>query len=439
MVEAMANSVEDYLIEGLSFKLSPGASYVQDRKQSTFNAIGTQSYVAGTGSRLIRINLADGNGWLDPSSVRIVFTLTNTDGTNILRTLGGPWSFFRRARCLFQGAITDDIDNYNRTHEMLHILTTKSNRDNDDVEGFGFRWDDDTHYGYFGNPGDRDLYNTLAVERSKTVSFKPLLGLFNQPKYLPLMWGGLVMEFEIVTNSADCVATFDASSTLWQISDVKAVCDIVHLDSALQNSYAEHVLGGKALPINYSTYISLLQGVAGPNISVNIARAVTRLNTVFVTLDNNTRGVGQGYNPGQQKVARDFNSFYHPMQGVYDFDEEVEYQLQIGGKMIPEYPVRSLSQAFYELKKALGIHGSAYHSISPSLKMYCDNHFIIGVNCEKILEAGFTGINTKAGQLLTIKIKGANGTFVTPPDKLYVTLHADNVLEIRDTGCTVFD
>ena len=34
MVEAMANSVEDYLIDGLSFKLAPGASYVTDRPVS---------------------------------------------------------------------------------------------------------------------------------------------------------------------------------------------------------------------------------------------------------------------------------------------------------------------------------------------------------------------------------------------------------------------
>ena len=32
MVEAIANSAEDYLIEGLNFKLSPGASYITDRK-----------------------------------------------------------------------------------------------------------------------------------------------------------------------------------------------------------------------------------------------------------------------------------------------------------------------------------------------------------------------------------------------------------------------
>ena len=35
MVEAIANSAEDYLIEGLNFKLSPGASYITDRKSVT--------------------------------------------------------------------------------------------------------------------------------------------------------------------------------------------------------------------------------------------------------------------------------------------------------------------------------------------------------------------------------------------------------------------
>ena len=62
MVEAMEHSVEDSLIEGLSFKLQSGASYVMERKNSTCNAQGTQSYVSGTGSRLIRIQIADGNG-----------------------------------------------------------------------------------------------------------------------------------------------------------------------------------------------------------------------------------------------------------------------------------------------------------------------------------------------------------------------------------------
>jgi len=36
MVEAHANAVEDFLIEGLSFKLSPGASYVTNRRSVSY-------------------------------------------------------------------------------------------------------------------------------------------------------------------------------------------------------------------------------------------------------------------------------------------------------------------------------------------------------------------------------------------------------------------
>jgi hypothetical protein len=31
-------------------------------------------------------------------------------------------------------------------HQMFHVLTSEANRNNDDVEGFGFRWDDATRY-----------------------------------------------------------------------------------------------------------------------------------------------------------------------------------------------------------------------------------------------------------------------------------------------------
>ncbi len=41
MVEAVANGVEDKLVDGLSFKLAPGASYVQDRRSVTFRPQGS--------------------------------------------------------------------------------------------------------------------------------------------------------------------------------------------------------------------------------------------------------------------------------------------------------------------------------------------------------------------------------------------------------------
>ena len=90
MVEAMANSVEDVLIPGLSFRLEPGASYVTDRRNVTWYASGAQNYVSGQGARVIRIAI-NGDGWIDPSTVRLSYTLNNTAANPlILRPIGGP-------------------------------------------------------------------------------------------------------------------------------------------------------------------------------------------------------------------------------------------------------------------------------------------------------------------------------------------------------------
>ena len=115
--------------------------------------------------------------------------------------------------------------------------------------------------------------------------------------------------------------------------------------------------------------------------------------------------------------------------------------MQIGSKQIPLYPCRSLSNAHSELKKALGILGSPWHSISPSYQQFWRDHFIIGVDCEKVLDASWTGLNTKAGDLLTFRLKGANGSIDASlmPNKIFITLHSDNILEIRDSGASVYD
>ena len=169
----------------------------------------------------------------------------------------------------------------------------------------------------------------------------------------------------------------------------------------------------------------------------NVTRAVSRLKTVFFSFDTvNTPSATAG-----TLIQKDWNNFEHPMNGTYDVTREVQYQVQIGSKLFPEYPVRSLAQAFFELKKALGIASSSFHSICPTYAQYMNRHFIVGVDTEKILEAGFTGLNTRAGDLMTIRVQGANGALGVNDlgSKIYITLHSDLILEIRDTGCQVFD
>jgi len=72
---------------------------------------------------------------------------------------------------------------------------------------------------------------------------------------------------------------------------------------------------------------------------------------------------------------------------------------------------------------------------------YVNNTFILGLDLEKICEVGFTGINTQANDLITLKTKWANvgNKNEILPLKLYCVLCADQILEIRDGGCTGFD
>ena len=144
---------------------------------------GSNIYTSGSRTKVIRISLA-GDSWLDPGRIRLHYTLVNAGSTptNNLRTTGGPWSFFRRVRCLIGGALVDDVDYYNRVCKMMHILSTNNNRDNDDVEGFGYIWDSKDVY------QNQDLAHLpgIAAGTSINACFKLLLGLFAHSKLIPI-------------------------------------------------------------------------------------------------------------------------------------------------------------------------------------------------------------------------------------------------------------
>ena len=141
---------------------------------------------------------------------------------------------------------------------------------------------------------------------------------------------------------------------------------------------------------------------------------------------------------------KEFNNFWHPLstaQGAYDSGKEVEIQVQIGSKLFPEYPLRSSSETFSQLRKTMGIHSSPFHSLDITPDRYRDYKFIAAIDTEKVLEAGFTGLNTRAGDLMTVKVQPVDGAGMgtIAPTKFFTVLHTDNILEIRATGVQVWD
>ena len=146
------------------------------------------------------------------------------------------------------------------------------------------------------------------------------------------------------------------------------------------------------MPISYNTFVSQLQSTNATDKNlINVSRALARLKSVFATLHKtSTDGVNRKF----------WNNFFSPMQPgnkdqllAHNSDGEFEFQLQIGSKLFPEYPIRSHNEAYYQLCKSLGVQASALHNFDISAREYRSSKFILGTDCEKVLDAGFTGLN----------------------------------------------
>ena len=107
---------EDSLLSSLTFELPPSSSYTSARKKSSFCPSGSSTY-SPNGVRVMRFSIV-GEGWLDPESLRITGKLANT-GANVLQLADGPHSLIQRAKLNVAGTVVEDLDIYNRNHQLF--------------------------------------------------------------------------------------------------------------------------------------------------------------------------------------------------------------------------------------------------------------------------------------------------------------------------------
>ena len=159
-----------------------------------------------------------------------------------------PAVFFRRARLIAGGQIVEDIDSFNRLSLML--TTCRSEDVQLDIANEGFCSFDNKNdkIGDVTNNADADerkryresdFNEAGVVATSRRVSFKPLLGLFNQEKLLPLRDCPIQIELELVNSGDDAVFAGSlggfTSGSVWDIIDFQCKCDLLTLDNALED------------------------------------------------------------------------------------------------------------------------------------------------------------------------------------------------------------
>ena len=141
-MEHHAQSIDDALIGGLSYKLKAGASYDTNRRSVSYFASGGNTYSLN-GVKVMKFNLP-GDQWLDPPTFRVAFRLNNRNGLNandfqiMVRPLSwNPAVFFRRAKLICGGQVVEDIDDFNRLSLMLTDLLPEDDQHDIACEGFG--------------------------------------------------------------------------------------------------------------------------------------------------------------------------------------------------------------------------------------------------------------------------------------------------------------
>ena len=133
-------------------------------------------------------------------------------------------------------------------------------------------------------------------------------------------------------------------------------------------------------------------------------------------------------------VANSGDTFVHDPTG------EFEFQVQLGNKLYSEYPIRSHSEAYYQLRKTLGVQSNHLHSFDIDAQEYRNNKMILAIDFEAVIEAGFTGKNTKMGDILNIRFEHNSG--INPAhiaDQMHIVLHSDCILQITGSGVEVLD
>ena len=105
--------------------------------------------------------------------------------------------------------------------------------------------------------------------------------------------------------------------------------------------------------------------------------------------------------------------------------------------MYPEYPIRSHAEAYSQLIKTLGLSSTNFKNFDVNSHEYRTIKFVWATDMEKVIEACFTGYNSKMGDILNLSFTHRDTTDANWATGVHVILHADCIMEIRDSGVEV--
>ena len=375
------------------------------------------------GLRLLRIpNTTD--GFVDASTIVIEAKCTNGSTSKMLTfsdsSLAGLIS---EMQVFMSGVEVERVQDYGRLVETRNKGISMEKRINNDDLELGVSRDANgkaLDIG-FGNNSAYVHPEPIGFGQSVKVFHNPLLGLCAQKCFIPtwaLTAQGLVIEILLCGGAADPLLR-DLNNALagdpsqdWSLDAVKLHCDVIRINSQMQNSYASHILTGKSLTLPMRSYSTVRFTNAAEQTLQQIPRTFNRLNAVMVTF----------YRPdGGPSGSAQTNYLWAP-------PDSISTTIQCGSVKFPKNRCESLKEAYWRYLKGIGLVHSAAHSANVSFHEFSKASFQSHFDLERVPQAPHSGQNTHEG-VLTIDIRGMGAA---PPTLIYVHLFHDFIAEISD-------
>jgi hypothetical protein len=412
---------ESEMPDSLTFALPPASTAVVDRRQHVRAYPTSASTLTPTGTRTCRIRLG-GDDFVDASSIRLMFTINNLDGTNEWEPECGPWGIWSQVYLRSNGVELDNIPMYGRFHQQYgwNQLTLEQQYGEAAIAGIGGSWPEGS-----GPNAPQPENGTIDANTSLTVMHKVYTSLFSSGKLLPTRYAPLELEMTLNSTLADYINTGSGLSTNFSISNVQLLYDAYVLDESVQESFYKALLSNRTLAIPTMTVYQTVQSIPADSTSFSFSsvRAFSRLSHVWLTFRNTygrawsfvcpTAPDGIGENPSLSDGGCP------------------SVRLSIGPHNWPDgQPASSIPELFYMFQKALP--GTPF--ITRDQYQTSGKGFTIAFDVRRVPSDPTSSISTRSGDLLRVDLTNLTANRAT---ECWMTLFAFSVTSIRESGVTL--
>lgn len=438
MAELMlAGQTNDEILDSLSYRLAPTSEYIQQRRMSRFYPSGASSYSSNT-TQVARIELKGQGGFLDMSTLKIAFRLVNDSTTLPLILAGGVYSLISRIRVFCQGSLVEDCSHYARVHHLITELLSPSNwRVNAAVE---------SNLKQFNPASAKDPTNVEVIDPGEyaTVLFTPsALGIMNCGKLWPVEMAPLSIEItfaspaEAVISNANMHPRNSASSANYVINNLHLQCSQVIVDSALMNSFKSLLASGRSLSIAVQSIFTQahIMPANSSSAQISMVRALSKLGLLFISYTDSVSAAKAHEVVGFANPSLQVGGVHANASSYSHTEFTLETQAQLDSFLFPETKMDSLGEHFSKLQEAAATYDQKLVTLSITPEMYKSEGFVSAINFMRAPGSAFSGLNTRTGSLLVLKLNN----MATSVQKVFAHLVGTVLVEVRADACSVYD